>query len=411
MSNLVELNNRSRHALSITSNQNSLFATNNPLSVSNYASEWKIIEVLQGLPQLGSQSASFELYPYGDYLGDCILKLQVSGITGTNNATLCDWAGVFMLRHVSVYIGSVKVDEMTAEEIHHKWLHYKNREWYDSYKELVGGDLAYATRLTRYATSQTFYLPLPLFWSYMDNPMYFIPFANNQGVQDKVRIELNFKTPAEIFDCNGVAVNGTPVVSLVNVQMLAKYYTVSTPERSNLVSKLISGISLPMPDHTQKVLSEVLPVSASTEYRIKLQNLRSPVSKIFFIIRNVADIQTPNQNKPTNYQSALLSKWHLEGSGLKIITENVLENNLQLNYINIKRHNGIRNTKEYIYAFSYLPDNTDHNTGYLDFDQITNPLLVLNFATVLASAVEIELFAVVNNTITWKKTGSGKQFN
>lgn len=410
MSNLVELNGKSKHAKAITSSNTSIFASTPPLSVSNYASEWKILEVLQGLPQLGSQSASFELYPYGDYLGDCVLKLQVSAVSGSNNATLCDWAGVFMLKNVSVYIGSVKVDEMSPEEIHHKWLHYKNREWYDSYKQLVGGELSYANRLTRYASSQILYVPLPFFWSYMDNPMYFIPFGNSFGVGDRVRVELNFKTPVEILDCNGVAVNGSPAVSLLNVQMLCKYYFITPEERKDLSSKLISGYTLPMPDHTQQVVSEILQPSASTEYRIKLQNLRSPISKFFFIIRTTTDLQTSNQNKPTNYQGSLLNKWYLEGSGIKIITENVLDNNFQQNYVNIKRHTGIRDTKEYIYAFSYLPDNTDHNTGYIDFGNITNPLLVLNFTSALASAVQVDLYAVVNNLITWKQIGSGKQF-
>ena len=154
------------------------------------------------------------------------------------------------------------------------------------------------------------------------------------------------------------------------------------------------GYDLKMVDTNQKILSQVL-LAGSSSYQIKLTNFRSPISDFYFILRPSSSVTTNYANQPMNFQT--LSNWSLDAAGTTIIKQNIIDSAVNIHIINAQRYPGYDGIPIYGFSWDYDPQNPDSFMGNLDFTNLTNPVLTINFASNLSVNYNVDVYSEVPN--------------
>ena len=356
-----------------------------------FVEEYRLIDNFGATPSGFGTKYSFLIYDNGDMVGDVYLKLVIPALGGgATNARIVDYV-TNCIQYVEIYIGGIQVTSITPEELILYYLRYKTPEQIKAYQNLVAGNLTETQRIALAQAPQTFYIDILPFWSRSENPSHFLPIRYIAGKND-VRIDITFKDQNQFLNAD----SGTPTASITSLQLLAQYYSLTDPQRVAIRNLCIKGYDLKMVDTNQKVLSQIL-LAGSSSYQIKLNNFRSPISDFYFIIRQTSDVTTNYGNHPMNYQT--LSSWSMDAAGTTIIKQNVIDNLVNLYIINAQRFPGYQGVLWFGYTWDFDPQNPDSFMGNLDFTNLVNPVLTLNFSSNLSVNYNVDIYSEVPNHV------------
>lgn len=382
----------SKHGQSVESTDLSLFLYPNNQNYSMpFVEEYRLVDVYGTSPTGFGTKYSFMLYNNCDIIGDCYIKLVIPALAGgATNARVCDYI-VNAIQTVDIYIGGIQVTTITSEEIILYYLRNKSSQQINAFQHLVGGNMSENQRITAAQGSQTFYIDFVPFWSRTENPSHFLPIRYIAG-KNEVRIDVNFKDQTQFLNAD----SGSPTASITTLQLLTQCYYVTDPQRVAIKDLCLKGYDLKMVDTNQKVLSQVL-LAGSTSYQIKLTNFRSPTSDFYFILRNSSDVTTTYGNHPMVFQP--LSTWSLDAAGTTIIKQNIIDSAVNIHIINAQRYLGYDGVLIYGFTWDFDPTAPDSFMGNLDFTNMVNPILTINFASNLAVNTNVDVFSEVPNHV------------
>lgn len=395
---------KSDQAQAIFSNTQSLFMhSGEHRFVMPFIEEWKLLDNKGSTPSAFGTTYSFEIYDNGDMSGDQFLKLTVPAPTGGTDPRFCDYGGLYTIQYVNTYHGGVQVNSMTPDEILAYFLKKKRPEQIKAFQAIVGGNLSQTTRIANAASSQTFYIPILPWWARSEDPSHYLP---TRFIKDKnvTRIDIVFQPYTFFLQ----ATVGSPTITITQLQLFSSYYHLDARQRLAIGQQVATGYPIKMVDTTQKVTSEPLTLGKSS-YQIKIDNLRSPISEIYFVVRPASDLQTNYGNDPTNFVT--ITGFSIQASGTDIIKQSVIDEENNLYILNAKKYLGYNGTKIYGYSWSWDPLMESDYYGALDLASFTNPMLTVNFASSLGADHLIDIYCIVPNMMMISSTVVKKAFN
>lgn len=382
----------SDHSSDVHSDTNSLFI--HPEAhryVMPFVEEFQLLSNIGATPSSFGTSYEFELFDNGDLVGDVYLKLVVPALGGgATNARVCDYA-IFCIERVDFYHGGVLQSSKTPEEIFAFYMRYKTPEQIVAFQNMVAGNLSQAQRITNASGAQTFYFPLLPYWARSGNPSHFLP-VRAIAKKNVTRVKIVFRPTTYFLQAS----SGTPTLSITSLHLLARYYHVTDPQRIALNALVGRGYDIKMIDTSQKILSEPL-TSGSSEYSIKLNNLRSPISELYFIVRATSDLQTNHGNNPTNFVQ--IQSFSIEASGTNIIRADIIDETIDLYIINAEKYRGYVGTRIYGYSWAWVPQMDDSFMGSFDFASIVNPILKIKFPSALGANHLVDIYSTIPNLL------------
>jgi len=382
----------SKHGQSVESTDLSLFlhAPSNNYSMP-FVEEYRLTDVYGTSPQNFGTKYSFMLYNNCDMIGDCYIKLVIPALGGgATNARICDYV-VNAIQTVDIYIGGILVTTITAEEIIIYYLRNKSPQQIKAFQNLVAGNLTTTQRINLATQPQTFYIDFIPFWSRSENPSYFLPIRYIAGKND-VRVDITFKDQTQFLNAD----SGSPTASITTLQLLTQCYYVTDPQRIAIRDLCVKGYDMKIVDTAQKVLGQVL-LAGTNSYQIKLTNFRSPTADFYFILRPSSSVTTTYGNQPMNFQ--FLSTWSLDAAGTTIIKQNIIDSLVNIHIINAQRFPGFDGIPIYGFSWSFEPNNPNSFMGNLDFTNMVNPILTINFSSNLTENYNVDVYSEVPNHI------------
>lgn len=397
---------RSAHEQDVSSQTNSLFLhSETHLAAMPFIEEVRLLENKGASPVNFGTFYSFEIYDYADIVGDLWVQLIVPAISGgATNARFCDYGGLFCLDRIETYHGGVLQNTIRPEELLINFLRFKSPAQILAFQQLVAGNLSDTARIALGQAPQTFYIPVLPWWARGQNPSHFLP-IKNIAAKCVTRIDVYFKN----YNMFLIADSGTPSITMTSLQMLTRFYHVTTPQKIAIGQLVSKGYQVKMIDTTQKIEQQVL-LAGSTEYIIKLDNLRSPVSELYFIIRLQSDVTTQNGSKYWNLQPSLT--WDLEGSGTYIVRNGIINQAVNLYILNSEKYRGFGQDLVYGWVWSWMPvEGASSFLGSFDFSNIVNPILRLDFSTAPSVNLQLDLYTCVDNTVQISTNYVGKTWN
>jgi hypothetical protein len=396
---------RSTHAKDVSSQTNSLFLhPETHLNAMPFIEEYRLLSNKGASPVNFGTTYSFEVYDNADLVADLWIQLVVPAISGgATNPRFVDYGGLFCLDRIETYHGGVLQNSMRPEEILIYWLRYKTPAQIAALQQLVGGNLSDTARIALGASSQTFYIPVMPWWARSGNPSHFLP-IRNIAAKNVVRIDVIFKNANMFLRAD----SGNPTITMTQLQMLTQYYHVTEPQRQAIASLCATGYNVKMIDSVQKVEGQIL-LAGATEYVIKLDNLRSPVSELYFIIRNQSDVTTQNGNNFWNLLNCLT--WDIEASGTYIVRNGIITSPVNLYIINANKYLGNGQDLVFGWSWSFNSQAADAFLGSFDFTSVTNPILRLDFATAPAVNLQLDIYTYVPNLFFISTQVTRKDFN
>ena len=100
------------------------------------------------------------------------------------------------------------------------------------------------------------------------------------------------------------------------------------------------------------------------------------------ILHTTGPITTTYGNHPMVFQP--LSTWSLDAAGTTIIKQNIIDSAVNIHIINAQRYLGYDGVLIYGFTWDFDPTAPDSFMGNLDFTNMVNPILTINFASNLA---------------------------
>ena len=377
-----------------------------------YVEEWKLIDLVNGTvtTSLFGSTATFEIPTDGNIVGCIYLKIVVPALTanGASNVCLVDYAGWAMIRSVDTYIGSTKVNSISAEELFAWYSRMCDPNQWKAVQSLVGGNLSQQSRINAASGTQTFYVPILQPFSretlQMKYPELYYP-IKDVFRQNQLRIYINFQPMTYFIQGTG----GSPTCGINVLQLLAAYYHLSGEQQLALIDLTKTSYRTKMIDTTQKVTQQLLQ-AGSTSYQINISNIRSPVSQIYFILRNASDVTTNYANNPfDNLQ--LCADFSVVASGISVQRSSTLDQLSELQIVN-RKYIGNPNLRIFQMIFEVYPLNeaTDFS-GSIDFSALNNPMLTVYFSSAPTVNIQLDLYSCVPNYVTISNQAVFKDYN
>jgi hypothetical protein len=220
---------------------------------------------------------------------------------------------------------------------------------------------------------------------------------NMAALPHPMLFDLTLRPAIQAFQWDGV---GAPVITLSSAFLRGWFTHVERVERAGLVKQtLMDGGVLHKVIDNEEVRNVNVPVNTTT-LRIPLTNIKNPVTHLIFTIRRNADLVTtalPTKSR-SNFQAC--SSFTLQENGRDLLP--TITHRYGLFHLNTKYFNGRKGERIYMMPLCAVPSDKLHAMGDLNFSQMNNPELVVNwsapdFGAGCPDASRIDVYADVHN--------------
>lgn len=336
----------------------------------------------------------FELPQMGDMAISQYLKINVGAITGIGAAAtytrLVDGAGIAIFPNIKLYGSQDRQYTVTSSYFH--YYHVKHLHEWERKEEAarVGLNLTPAQRNTRALAAQEFLVPIRHHWEKdkADAPLLL-------ALSEKLRIRCESANYADVIETDDATSSPTFTVSCTIVQ---DFITVHDSVRKQLIAAVAEqrrlGRLCKIP-YTQSVPRATI-LSAATESTIELKNISLSAEALVVRIKRQSDY-TNWAKKPFVIEDSLLDnlEFELNASGTQIMDRRPVRREIVMHHR--ERWVGGEAPPLFVILFKERPLHCNHESGFLTFASLQNPVLKLYKSTGTFGAdlyVEIEAICI-----------------
>jgi hypothetical protein len=333
-------------------------------------------------------TVDFTFKKTSDLIGIVRFRGTVSAITpGTTtdaNPQFCDWLGANLVSQCQVTYGGNNLQQFNSDSILEEIFYEHDEQQVRQYAQLMIGQKSVASREALGLAAQNFDVQLlPLFWGHAVNN--WMP-INVLG--DDLHLSITLPDVAKVLQVDPLATAGTITASLSNLKLniLDVHLTPEDRKKYQLMAHSGDGILYKFIDEERQKFT--VPVSTTTQDLI-LTALRSPGQDLRIKCRKATEETTNNQIDPTNYQRIDFITINANGQDLhKRVSHDELVYHWWMLY-----HKGPVGQNLYSLPNSLDPDNHSHNSGSINYGNLSQPTITVEWtvATAVAQIVTVIL--------------------
>lgn len=330
----------------------------------------------------------------GVSLDSLVLEFQTSAITGltvTNSGTAAYLPTYFWAQRIDIYMGSQLIDSInpSANFLVHQYLVAQSEEKRLLLNSQAGRYDNFASRSTRSAATNFWYLPIASFWNQSSFPLV--------GTAD-LEIRVQMASLADSYSVTtGSTATGTPVSTFSACNAICSFSQLPASVRqytSSIISKS------PLHFGFQELHQATYTVSSGiSSTNLVMSAITGYVSYLFFTIRST----NPTGVNQFAYNTTLDNFEFLSGGSENIVGGQPVQDNLN-RLVQASRWLNTTFSSEsagaYFYSFSLDPVTSWNTNANLSGRQFTgSEILKLTFTTALASAVQVDVFAYTHSAL------------
>lgn len=206
---------------------------------------------------------------------------------------------------------------------------------------------------------------------------------------------------------------GAPVITLSSAFLRCWFTHVERVERAGLVKQTLQegGILQKIIDN-EEVRNITVPAATLT-IRVPLSNIKNPATHLIFTIRRTADLVTTASLTKARNNFQTCSSFTLQENGRDLLP--TVTHRYGLFHLNTKYFNGRKAVAVYMLPLCAVPSDKLHGMGDLNFSQMNNPELVINwsapdFAAGVPAESRVDVYAEVHNLLHHEKGDLIKKF-
>lgn len=364
----------------------------------NFHGEWKDLDA-NTVSDLGGTSIFQIQDTLMDYAGSFVLKFTKpawNAGSGGSYDRMVDFAGYQFIDRIDINYGSNFIRSFTGYELqtyHHRML--KDRDESDAANVLVRGDLDPPDRATDFSSEVTYYVEIP-FW--ITDTRKALPLS---VLSHEMNISVKWNTFGNLVSSDHTT-PPTPSSPAINTQKMRIYFVhVPSDEQAFLQTQSDSGSGLLylINDLNSDSLIETTIPSGSTSFTQRLTNFKSPVVELIITVRKASLVKSATLgNDP--FLRERIDSIKIQGSGLDIVPE--LEHDFIIHKLFPLYHSGVPGEFIYVISHSANPEDARDMHGSLNYFNITNPTIVLTFASAISEDYLLDIQPVVKNLVQFK---------
>lgn len=360
-------------------------------TISNFHRETKEFSPSTSSTSPGGKTTFQIQQTLADYLGDVYLSLRISITAGSGGTyqRFMDFLGYAAIQRIEIKQGSnlVRViDGLDLQVYYHRML--MDRDEAAATSELVFGDKTAAERLTAATTTGFVDVFVRIPWHYTDTHKYF-PIS---VLGSELTFEITYSAADRFYQTDHSTL---PVVSFSNQKLIMDLIHVPSDEQAYLQQNadMNEGLLYLFHEIADKHSSVTIP-SGSTSFTLQLNQMKSPVVELVFVVRKSSNVNNAN---PINdlFVFEQIQDFKITGSSLDVV---VTKTDSWCRWKEFPQfHSGVPGDYIYFHSFSICPeDERDHN-GSLNFFNLTAASITINFASAIGEAYILDIIPVTRN--------------
>lgn len=337
----------------------------------------------------------WDIEPVGDAPFGMYIRVEVGAITGVGAAAtytrLVDGAGIAMFPVIEIKSSQERQYRITRD--YFLYYHYKHRnDWQREHDaEAVGLGLTPAERNARAASTQVFRIPIRHHWECDPSKAPIL-----MALSEKIRISAESDTYAHLIETDDSS--STPQFTVACTLELDYLQLRGDDRRArNAVAfkgygqKAARALLIP---YVQQVPRKAV-AAADTEATIDLRSLSLPTRCLVVMVRP--------QSAFTDYahDTLALNESLLDNVYFRLESSGTILKSRRLVVEEIKRDHREKYAGSYaplfVIQFEEMPLAKDVNSGYIGFNALQNPQLILEKAATFGTALYVDVFAVAHN--------------
>lgn len=225
-----------------------------------------------------------------------------------------------------------------------------------------------------------------------------------------ILFDVTLRPAIQVFQWDGV---GAPVITLASAFLRCWFTHVERVERAGLVKMTLQegGILQKVIDNEE--VRNITVAAAVTTTRIPLSNIKNPATHLIFTIRRTSDLVTTASTTKARNNFQTCSSFTLQENGRDLLP--TITHRYGLFHINTKYFNGRKAIPIYMIPLCSVPSDKLHGMGDINFSQMNNPELVINwsapdFGAGVPVESRIDVYAEVHNLLHHEKGDLIKKF-
>jgi hypothetical protein len=322
------------------------------------------------------------------------LSALASAGAGVNFPRWSDGLGYLLIDQIRVTHGSNHLQTITGADI--AKVHQMTRSSDDNYEDLTRSNLQanVAQRAANAAATLEVIVPLPLFWT--SQPRLYLP-NHSKIVRQDLRVEVTLKALTELAETDGTTLTGTISSMLLRVE----HVHVGASEQARCQQEQNGkNPSLSVPGYarmctTYERQSNIALAAVTTEQSFALNTLRHPTKAIQFTVRANTDVPSGLTAVRDEFNYQQISTWNMTAQGRTLI---IPRTHLYSKFYYNNRFYAADPSKNiYAGSWSFNPQATADQYGYLNFNSISQPTLNVTMPATWAVAGRLDVMTVVYN--------------
>ena len=356
------------------------------------------VDVTAQTPAAYGSTIVYEIPRNSDYIGQVQLLFQLGALAstgaGANYPRWSDGLGYLLIDQVRVSHGSNHLQTLTGLDI--AKIHQMTRSSDDNYEDLTRSNLQsnVAQRAANAAAAHEVIVPLPLFWT--AQPRTYLP-NHSKVVRQDLRIEVTLKALTQLAETDGSDLTGTPSSVVLRVEQIHVGATEQAQVQQEQNGK---NASLSVPGYARMVTTyerqdNIAVAAVTTEQTFALNQLRHPTKAIQFTVRDNADVPSGLTATRDEFNYQQLASWSMDAQGRTLVIPRT--HLYSLFYYNNRFYSADPSKNIYAASWSFNPQATADQFGYLNFNSISQPTLKITMPASWAVAGRLDQMSVVFN--------------
>jgi hypothetical protein len=387
------------------SSDNSMFTPQTWTRTRGYHQEWRDFTPSNVISDGGT--INWKVNKAGDLLDTMEIILQYTVVAG--GATVLrppPEGGHGMLQQLQINYNTNNIKQHDGDYLNARF-ELETNEWdRDGKSELLLIDKTIAERDAIAATGTVvFVIKAGAHWE-----DYTHKHLNMSALPHNLNVDATLRQAIQVWQWNNT---GVPVITLASAFLRCWFTHVERVERAGLVKMTLKegGVLQKIIDNEE--VRNVTIASGVTTTRIPLSNIKNPATHLIFTIRPTAGLVTtfsPTKQR-NNFQTC--SSFTLQENGRDLLP--TITHRYGLFHLNTKYFNGRKGVPIYMLPLCAVPSDKLHGLGDLNFSQMNNPELVINWAAPdfgagVPAESRVDVYAEVHNLLHMEKGDLIKKF-
>jgi hypothetical protein len=380
----------------------SAFTHKNWNALTNYIKDWKEYSV--GDPDGPGTTRKWRLFRETDFLSKCVLKVVIptpGGTPGTYHR-FHNWTGFDLIDTVTTKYTGQEPHDFRGEDMYKIFRTNFDERTRQAWSNLMAGDTSDAERDLLAAGTQTLYIPLfLLFFAHSTHAA--LP---NGALANDVIVQVKFKQAQDILNTDYTS----PTVTWTSTLKTYEYH-VTTIERGVHLAEAETEHGILWHAFQNQYSNGNLIPSGTTSWTQPIRGITGPIVEMYVTFWQSADrtagTGTAYNTDPWNYQV-----WQ----DITIIADNNRElvhkkDFAESQYLLLpEHHTGAPGEPIYNHSFALLPEDKWLCTGSIDFTNLNNPQLVINFPAATTVNYYCDIMCVMRQVIQLKDADLSKAY-